>query len=313
VAVERSLKRRHLEAVVAVAEHGSVHAAARALGLPQPALSRVLSEAEALLGGTQLFERSSQGSHATEKGERLVAHARFVLQALQRLAEVAGEARVAVRIGCIARAMHRLMPLVLNRVHPQEGPGAAIQVKLAEASSTELLEALERSELDFAIVRGVGEGGPGRELEMEPLYDEHSAIVCAPGHRIGSGRRVSLASLAAEEWVLPRRPTGTRILFDAFCSRLGLQPIVPVIEARSFETSLALVEKTRLLAIVPEPIARRHAQVGRVRVLHTREALPVAPMMLAYASPAMQDPLLHQVRTIIREAAREARQEDSAR
>jgi DNA-binding transcriptional LysR family regulator len=277
--------------------------------MPQPALSRLLSEAERLLGDAQLFERSSQGSHPTEKGERLVAHARFVLQGLQRLAEVAGEARAAVRVGCIARAMHTLMPLVLNRVRPQEGPGAPVQVKLAEASSTELLESLARAELDFAIVRGVGSAGPGGELEMEPLYNEHSAIVCAPGHRIGSDQRVPLAALATEEWVLPRRPTGTRILFDAFCGRHGLQPIEPVIEARTFETSLALVEKTRFLAIVPEPIARRYAQLGLVRVLRTREVLPAAPMMLAYATAAMEDPVLRKLRAIIREAAREARDE----
>jgi DNA-binding transcriptional LysR family regulator len=307
---QRSLQRRHLEAVVAVAEHRSVHAASRALGMPQPALSRLLSEAEALLGDTHLFERSSQGSRPTGKGERLVAHARFVLQGMQRLAEVAGESQSAVRVGCIARAMHTLMPLVLNRVRPEKGPGAAVQVKLAEASSTELLESLARAELDFAIVRGVGGAGLASELEMEPLYNEHTAIVCAPGHRIGSEERVSLSSLAAEEWVLPRRPTGSRILFDAFCSRHGLQPIAPVIEARSFETSLALVEKTRFLAIVPEPIARRYAQLGLVRVLRTREVLPAAPMMLAYATAAMDDPVLRKLRTIIREAAREARQEE---
>lgn len=281
--------------------------------MPQPALSRLLSETERLLGGTHLFERSSQGSSPTAKGERLVAHARFVLQGLQRLAEVAHESQAAVRVGCIARAMHTLMPLLLNRVRPEKGPGAAVQVKLAEGSSTELLESLARAELDFAILRGVSSAGAGRVLEMEALYDERTAIVCAPGNRIGASGRVALASLASEEWVLPRRPTGSRILFDAFCGRHGLAPIIPVIEARSFETSLALVEKTRFLAIVPEPIARRHAQLGLVRVLRTREVLPAAPMMLAYAAEAMDDPVLRNLRALIREAAREAKAEDGGR
>jgi DNA-binding transcriptional LysR family regulator len=300
-----SLQRRHLEAVVAVADHRSVHAAARALGTPQPALSRLLSEAEKAMGDTRLFERSSQGSLPTHKGERLIAHARFVLQGMLRLTELSAGSDAVVRVGCIARAMHTVMPLFLNRVWSGDGPDAAIQVQLAEGSSTEMLEALARSEVDFAIVRGVDGTRAGRELRMEPLYDEHTAIVCGPGSGLGATRRIALSSLADAEWVLPQRHTGSRILFDAFWSRHGLEPIRPVIESRSFETSLALVEKTRLLAIVPEPIARRHGRMGLVRIVRTREVLPAAPMMLAYAATAMDDPLLRGVREAIREAARD--------
>lgn len=301
----RSLQRRHLEAVVAVADHRSVHAAARALGTPQPALSRLLSEAERALGDTRLFERSSQGSRPTDKGERLIAHARFVLQGLQRLAELSAGSQAVVRVGCIARAMHTVMPLFLNRMWTDEDLKTAVQVQLAEGSSTEMLEALARADVDFSIVRGVDGSRAGRELRMEPLYDEHTAIVCAPGCDLGRARRIALSSLAAAEWVLPQRHTGSRILFDAFWSRQGLEPIRPVIESRSFETSLALVEKTRLLAIVPEPIARRYARMGLVRVVRTREMLPAAPMMLAYAGDAMEDPLLRGVRAAIRDAARD--------
>jgi DNA-binding transcriptional LysR family regulator len=271
----------------------------------------VLSEAERLLGDTRLFERSSLGSRPTSKGERLVAQARFVLHGLERLAEVAREPQSTVRVGCIARAMHALMPLVLNRVRPEDDSEPAVQVRLAEGSSTELLHALANAELDFAILRGIDSARQARELEMEPLYDEHTAIVCACGHRIGSARRVPLSSLATQEWVLPHRQTGSRLLFDAFCIRHGLQPFRPVIEARSFETSLALVERTRFLAIVPEPIARRYARMGLVRVVRTREVLPPAPMMLAYATAAMEDPVLRNLRTIIREAAREAQRQDN--
>lgn len=304
------LQRRHLEAVVAVSDHGSVHAAARALGTPQPALSRVLSEAERLLGDTRLFERSSRGSVPTRKGERLIAHARFVLRGMQRLAELSAGSPALVRVGCIARAMHTVTPLFLNRMWADDALRTAAQVQLAEGSSTEMLQSLARGDIDFAIVRGVDSASAGRELEMEPLYDEHTAIVCAPGSAAGRVRPVPLSSLAGAEWVLPQRHTGSRILFDDFWRRHGLEPIRPVIESRSFETSLALVEQTSLLAIVPEPIAHRYARMGLVRVVRTRETVPAAPMMLAYAVGAQDDPLLRAVMKVIREAASEVRKAD---
>jgi DNA-binding transcriptional LysR family regulator len=48
------LQPRQLEAIVAVASSGSVHAAARTLGIPQPALSRLISASETMLG-VELF------------------------------------------------------------------------------------------------------------------------------------------------------------------------------------------------------------------------------------------------------------------
>lgn len=307
-----NIQRRHLQALVAIAEHKSVHAAARALGVPQPALSRLLSEAERILGGTRIFERSSQGSRPTKTGERLIAQARFVLAGLERMTQSAGDHWPHVRVGCIAGAMHTVMPLILERTRPANQGALSVQLKLAEGSSTELLDGIERAQLEFAIVRGAGAVRASRGIELEPLYTERTAIVCGATHTLASAQRIPLNALVDQEWVLPQQQTGSRIVFDNFWSKHGLTPISPVLEARSFETSLALVEKTRFLSIAPEPIAHRHARFGLLRVLNTREVMPDTPVMLAFGSTAMDDPLLRQMRDLIREAAREAKAEGDA-
>jgi DNA-binding transcriptional LysR family regulator len=300
-----SLQRRHLEAIVAIADHRSVHAASRGLGMAQPALSRLLGEAERLLGAT-LFERSSHGSRPTGVGARTIVQARFLLRGLERLSAAAGAGHAPVRLGCIARAMHALMPGVLERVYPEQGRDAGLRLTLTEGSSTALMEAVARGELDFAILRRAGSASAEEGLDVETLYDERTVIIAAP-QAPDAHELVALSSLAHRDWVLPQPGTGSRVAFDHFWSELGLPPIRPVIEARSFETSLALVEKTRFLSIAPESIARRHAALGLVRVVRTRRTLPASPVMLAYVPWAMEDPVLATVRGIIRGAASQAR------
>jgi DNA-binding transcriptional LysR family regulator len=211
-----------------------------------------------------------------------------------------------VRLGCIARAMHALMPIVLERVYPEQGNDDGARLRLTEGSSMALMEAVARGELDFAILRRAGSPDAEEGLDFEPLYDERTVIIAAP-QATGTGQRVALSSLAPCDWVLPQSGTGSRTAFDHLWSAQGLPPIRPVIEARSFETSLALVEKTRFLSIAPESIARRHAALGLLRVVRTRTTLPTSPVMLAYAHWAMEDQLLATVRGIIRDAAAQAR------
>src|SRR2546423_4879684 len=109
------LSPRQLEAIVAVANAGSVHAAARLIGVPQPALSRLLAASEKSLG-IALFDRSRSGTRITEGGERALKQAAFALRALQSVAEAAHQPVPVVRLGCIPRVMHVLMPHLLAHI-----------------------------------------------------------------------------------------------------------------------------------------------------------------------------------------------------
>ena len=60
---------------LAVARHGSLRAAGRALGLSQPTVARRLAEFETTFGGPTLFDRLPEGAHLNAAGERLVAAA----------------------------------------------------------------------------------------------------------------------------------------------------------------------------------------------------------------------------------------------
>jgi len=103
----RNVQLRHLRCLVTVAQERHLARAAERLALSQPAVSKTLSELEAI-AGTRLVERSKAGRRGvqglTAAGEQLLAHALRVLEALdasaQAVAPVAGERIERLRIGC---------------------------------------------------------------------------------------------------------------------------------------------------------------------------------------------------------------------
>ena len=262
--------------------------------MPQPALSRVLSEAEQLLGA-RLFERSSHGCMPTADGQMVLAQARFVMRGLEELGSILSDTRPAVRLGCIPRAMYTLMPRLLNLVYPvcqeaekssrtTERSSGSFKLSVTEGSSTQLLEGLSQGKLDFAILRSAS-SAPGTESNIciERMYDDKIVIVCAAENTDLSDKAVPLRALATRHWVLPDTRTTSRQAFDNFFREHDLAPVKPIMEVRSFEANLALVAGTRFLSIAPESIAERYAKMG-LRVVRTRPALPSSPVMLAYHS-----------------------------
>src|SRR5580704_5125566 len=80
------MKLSQLRNIRAVVEHGSLRAAARVLGLSQPALTRSVQELERELGAT-LFERRGRGVTLTPAGEVLVRRAKVILGDVRRAHE----------------------------------------------------------------------------------------------------------------------------------------------------------------------------------------------------------------------------------
>lgn len=310
-AAAKSLQRRHIEVLVAVADAKSVHRAAALLSMSQPAVSRLLGEAEAILA-TPIFTRSSHGSTPTPAGLAVLAHARFVLRGMDRLQDLATLAPVVIRLGCIPRAMHTLMPHLVNQIYPARSACAATTAKdpeyrfqVSEATSIELLDSISSGSLDFAILRPSGSDPVSNTLRCERLYDERLVVICANENSEVLSTAAPLKTLGGCEWILPGSRTTSRVIFEQFWEASGLAPIRPVIEARSFEASLALVAGTRLLSIAPESIARRHVEFGALRILDVNPRLPSSQVMLAFNATVNEDEVLNGFRNLVHIAAME--------
>jgi len=138
----------HLQTLVAVADHGSLSAAARALGGSQPTMGRHIGALETELG-VRVFDRTGNGLELTPTGTALLEHARHMNAAANRLSLVA-EGRSesvagTIRITASDIVATYILPDILTALHRAEPD---IEVELVASDRTENL--LQR-EADIAV------------------------------------------------------------------------------------------------------------------------------------------------------------------
>ena len=273
------LQPRQLQAIIAVAETGSVHAAARILGIPQPRLSRLVAAAETGLG-VKLFERSRTGTRTTRSSERVLKEAAFALEALKSVSKSAREPIPTVRLGCLPRVMHVLIPHLLAQIGERD---VGFRLQVSVGTSNELAAELAAARLDVIIARHVASSiDLPANLEARKLYSERTVVVCGHDNGIIPNGPLHVSELAQHPWLLPKRGIYSRDVMDAMVSLAGLPPIIPIIESNLFDSSLWVVAVTRFLTIAPEFAARRLERLRLVRIVPTKPSLGASPLMLQY-------------------------------
>jgi DNA-binding transcriptional LysR family regulator len=303
------LQARHLEALIAVSAAGSVHGAARRLGLPQPALSRLVVAAESALG-LKIFERSYSGAQLTDPGRRVLRQAAYALRALQSVSEATRHPVPLLRVGCIPRVMHTLVPHLLAQVNSGKSP---YSTQIFVGTSQELTADLNAARLDFVIGRqslwpsSVQLEADDLTIESERLYEEETVIACGPANPLVPATVRSPVELAGLQWVLPKRGYYSRDTFDRLMADRGLRPIEPVIEANNFELGLSMVASTSFVTLAPEFAARRFERLALVRIVPTRRSLDSSPVMLKFHKEQRSHPAFRAFRTAVLKAAQSAR------
>ncbi|MFE2263169.1 LysR family transcriptional regulator [Streptomyces griseosporeus] len=199
------LEVRHLRVLCAIADTGSLHKAARQLGLAQPSLSTQLRRIERTLGA-QLFVRDRTGCRPTPLGLAVLSRARPLVA---EFAAIVTETRAAaartadgfqLRIGATAsRAIPGWLRLLRARV-PRIEPTLQMNV-----SANALLGMVAAGRLDMAFVHEV-EGSPLRVppgLHVRVLVErEPQFVTLAADHPAALRPRVRLADLAGDRWMV---------------------------------------------------------------------------------------------------------------
>ncbi len=305
------LQHRHLLALVAIADAGSVHRAAQQLGMPQPALSRHLAEAERLLE-LRLFDRSSHGTAPTAAGSAVLPRCRLLLRMLGDMRDIGRQRRPQILLGCVQRAMHTVMPIVLGRWQPLHGPldtRDETLLRVLEDDSLTLWNLLLDGKLDFAVLREQPQArAESRALLVEHLYDDQTVIICGHDHPDLDSRKVPLERLLGFGWALPQVGRTSRAILDRMLADLGYAPIQPVIEARSFESLIDVVASTRLLSIAPAMVVQKYVKAGQLRTIAVRPALPATPISLACHPDILEDPWMETFRSELHQAGARLRQ-----
>jgi DNA-binding transcriptional LysR family regulator len=204
----------------AVVTHGSFSAAAQALLLTQPAVSRQIALLERQ-AGTQLVHRSRAGVRPTEAGRLLVEHADAVLGRLAlaeaQLAELAGLRRGHVRLGSFFTALVHLsaeLATLLEARHPElfRNEQEAIQDELVDRGTA--FARLVSGELDVAIVfeHEFEPDPPPADVEVVDLFTDPPRVLLPATHRLAGAQAVALRDLAEDTWVRAHHGSSARFV-----------------------------------------------------------------------------------------------------
>lgn len=209
------LKIRHLHALVAIAEQGTLVRAADVLSVTQPAVSKTLAELEDIVA-QRLFERTPKGLKLTSAGRVLLRYAGSSLRAIREgLESIASERTVdapAVLIGALPNVAATILPPALLRF-AADFPHARITVRTG--SNAQLIAALHQGVLDLVIGR-LAEPTAMQGLTFEHLYSEPLVLAVRPGHPLARRRRFGPALLSPYRMVLPDAGTRIREAADRF-------------------------------------------------------------------------------------------------
>ncbi|TDB95169.1 LysR family transcriptional regulator [Actinomadura sp. 7K534] len=199
-----------LRVVRAVAAHGSLSGAARALGYSQPAISRQVAAAEKA-AGQPLFVRKPRGVRPTRAGEVVARFAAETLSELDRLNDrlndLTAGPEVRVRVGAFPAANAALLPFALARALEQN---AQLTFAITEASSQHLVRQVTGGRLDVAVVAsGPGLPQPAFEgLRITRLPGGALTVGVPRGHRLADAEAgVPAHELAAESWIVGKGPS----------------------------------------------------------------------------------------------------------
>ena len=275
---------RHLRYFVAVAEEGHVTRAARRLGIQQPPLSQQIRALEAELQ-VQLFRRKPRGVELTQAGDALFAEAQTILRQVEHAVTATRRAaRGEVgRIGLGFTSSASFHPVVPRVIREYRETHPLVALSLEESGTGELVESLLAERLDAAFVRSPI--GPAEGIAVHSLLEE-AMVAALPARHLLAGsadvRPLSLAELAAETFILYRRPLGPG-LYDAIiaaCQRAGFSPRIGQ-EAPRMLATLSLVAAGLGVTLVPQSMRLLQVHGVAYRSLD-RESGPVAPLNLAY-------------------------------
>jgi LysR family hydrogen peroxide-inducible transcriptional activator len=182
-----------LRYAVATADERHFGRAARSCSVTQPTLSAQIQKLEKTLG-VKLFERSSKSVHLTPIGEEIVAQARLVLDATEKILDLVQSRREPLsgplRLGVIPTLSPYLLPWLvspLRKAYPK------LQLIFREMKTSELLDELAHHRLDAGIL-ALPIHAPG--IVHSAVFDEPFWLLAPSAHPIAAKKKVSESDLA---------------------------------------------------------------------------------------------------------------------
>jgi DNA-binding transcriptional LysR family regulator len=282
--MNRPLDPVSLQHFVAVCEEGSIARAAEREALVASALSKRIAALEAEVG-VPLLLRRARGVAPTPAGEALLARAREVLSALERMRGelgafgqgVQGSVRVLASPSVLAEKLPEDIGVFLAK-HP------GLSISLDERTSPDIVRSLREGAADLGVLWDFAEL---TGLHLLPYRSDHLCVAMAPSHPLARRPALSYAD-TLEQVSVGVAPGG---LMDQLLRRqaalLGRLP-VHRIQVSSIDAACRIVAAGLGLAVLPREVAVPHSGAGRLALVPLAEAWSERRFVIALRPPPLQ-------------------------
>jgi molybdate transport repressor ModE-like protein len=288
-----------VDALLAIARTGTVHAAATDLGFTPSAVSQQIKRLERDLGA-RLLERAGRGVVLTAAGRRVVDEGQVLREQVESLRSGLHDAQArptgTIRVGAFATAVRGIVPDLLARVRAEHPD---LRVTVQEMDPWDAVDAVAAATLDVAVVHhweGVGLALPP-SLRTEELFRDVADVLLPVSDPLADRDAVTPAEIRDRVWACT--PNGT-ICYEWFCHMFRGEPQPPRIDFRclEFASQEQLVAAGLAVALVPR-LGRGRLPDGVVAV-PVHDPVPTRPVALVWRGTMTEAPAVRALRELLR-------------
>jgi len=264
--IGRRLKLRDLHILSAVVQWRSITKAAIHLSMTQPAVSDAIATLEDALC-VRLLDRSSKGVEPTIYANALLKRGLVVFdelrQGIRDIEFLANPKAGEVRVGCPEALAAGLVPAIIDRLS-RRYPRVDVHVVHAETGTLELRE-LRQRDVDLMVGRILRPLDD--DIDAEVLFEDRRFVVAGARSRWAGRRKLALAELAHEPWILdPPNAAAIPLITAAFRAH-GLELPRRNVTSFSLHVRIYLLGTGRFLAIMQDSTLRFYAKPWSIKVL----------------------------------------------
>jgi DNA-binding transcriptional LysR family regulator len=251
-----------LETFTLVADMGSFSAAARRLGITQPAVSLQIKSLEKELAAS-LIDRSGGKVLLTPAGRTAYAHAKKILAdrelMISDIPRATGRVAGQLLLGASTIPGEYLLPPVLSefrKMHPE------VSISLEIRDSGGVLEKLRLEEIEL----GFTGANPGDDVAHRRFGEDRLVLITPPHHPLSTKRKVSVKALLGERYVNRRAGSGTRAKVESVITKHGIDPdeLDVVAEMGTTQAVISAVQAGMGISMVSRKAAEFPARSGLI-------------------------------------------------
>lgn len=247
---------RHIRAFKALMQTGSTVEAARALGVSQPSVSRLLAEFEAATG-ERLFIRANGRLTPREAAELLLPDVERTLAGVEGLLNHVDRTAMPLRVAAPAGVVTRIIAPAVRRLHADR-PGQKIIAEIM--SYYEIIGAVASGRVDIGFLKAPVDHPA---LDAQDILTVGTDVVMPQDHPLAAKSRITPADLRTEQLILLGRNRPFRVQLDQLFLQAGLHPEV-LIETQAVSAACSFVREGLGLTIANALLARSEAGSGLV-------------------------------------------------